>query len=1080
MTKPIAAQEDQLVLPSDWAARVLPRRGNAIRRPVALDPEAPAHMAAQIATSRADLETALSLEGGDPRRSAAGLAHLNGDPNPVGAAAVAALLRYTDRYSVVFSSGKDCALKGQELFAAWVIEHGLPFAVAAAVEDMCTETDWEPAQRHSETYELPAVAEGTADAFTWRLWTDRDGALLLARGLLAEASEDEYRRVVASVAAHLDTDLQQVAAAILLPDEHDWVAEACRARPAYAANARIELALWSVVTTAEQMQGWIHSLAPRYIYPETLAALVANLGTAAFGLFTEALEWNSLSTGLRSLLYEGIALLPADEAASHLVRHADRPEVLAGLKRAAELHPRRFARAVAGEGTAAPSTVRVRLAGVLQHSGHDLTEVLKGLSDLERAAVDGLLAEAAPPAVSIDDLPAPLRSPAWAERKRRRAPAPVDGLEAPTGTELVWAPGEREEILAKEPGFASWDEATFWTDEKDHGFGLADHVRGRLARGGAVTVPAVLAKPPGAPTDASALVPIRSREAAALAADWFARLKSARTHAADWLDRHREHAVPLLLPSAFGADKRQRDGGEAALRYLARRLGDDAVIAAAAPYGPEVLARLRDLLATDHRVPYAAAPKLGAWVDLLLLPPIMLRGNEYALPAETAMHFVSALALWTPRLPFPGVDDFAAACEPDSLQRFSVALFDLWIRSDAPSKDSWVVDQLGAFGGDEAVAALAPHIRKWPGQSQTERALQGLEVLACIGTDAAFRELRALHLLTKFPSVTTRAGILARRLAARRGLDFDQLTDRLALDHGMTDPANLVFDYGKRQFKLRFDSLLTPHLTDDAGKPRPRLPKPGLRDDEAVAKASFQRWKALVKAVEDTAEEHVRLLEAQMLNGRVFTRDDLRVLDAHPIIGAFTRRLVWFGPGGGFRIAEDGGFADVDDRECDPGDAIRLAHPALLGDDTAAWIRIFADYMLIQPFDQLSRPVPAFTEDELETGRLTRFDGFQGDFGTLGARFGWMELNGSPDGDDGWGWRLQRTVQGGCLLADVDPRPAPYSPDRDIVHTVTNVRLQANRNRHSEYARPLPARDLDPVTAAELLARLTGLRDASE
>jgi hypothetical protein len=166
MTESVAAQEDRLELPSDWAARVLPRRGNAIRRPVTLDPEAPARMAAQIEASRADLETAFGLDGADPVRSAAGLAHLNGDPNPLGAAAVAALLRYTDRYSAVFASGKESALKGQELFAAWVIEHGLPFAVAAAVEDMCTEIAWEPARRNAATYELPAVVEGTPDAFT--------------------------------------------------------------------------------------------------------------------------------------------------------------------------------------------------------------------------------------------------------------------------------------------------------------------------------------------------------------------------------------------------------------------------------------------------------------------------------------------------------------------------------------------------------------------------------------------------------------------------------------------------------------------------------------------------------------------------------------------------------------------------------------------------------------------------------------------------------------------------------------------------------------------------------------------------
>ena len=57
------------------------------------------------------------------------------------------------------------------------------------------------------------------------------------------------------------------------------------------------------------------------------------------------------------------------------------------------------------------------------------------------------------------------------------------------------------------------------------------------------------------------------------------------------------------------------------------------------------------------------------------------------------------------------------------------------------------------------------------------------------------------------------------------------------------------------------------------------------------------------------------------------------------------------------------------------GALIRLAHPVALGERLADWAEILADYEVLQPFAQLARPIMAFTERELTTGRLARFEG---------------------------------------------------------------------------------------------------------
>ncbi|MDN3239705.1 DUF4132 domain-containing protein [Glycomyces tritici] len=1073
MTEYVAVQEDRLELPAEWTEWVLPRRGHGTVIPVEPDTAASEKAAAAVEARREDVIAALASAECDPELSRAGLAHLGGEPNPTGAAAVLTLLRFVEPFrGSMFQTGGERAVANRELFAAVAADFGLPFAVSTGIEDLSIAFRW-GVPTSGGPADMPALVVGDASNMKWMVWSDREGVLPFARGLIAAAGDDEYRRVVESAAGHRATALRRVAAAILLPGERDWVADACDARDAYRGDPYIEELVWSIVADADQLKRLgLPRLAPSLVRHRLVAELVRNLGVDALPVLAKSLDHKSLDNAQRTLLFQAIALLPSDDAANLLVGRAAEPGALAAVKPAAARFPHRFARAVAAGAAVIAPAERVRLAGALRQEAVPLETVLKGLNETDRAAIETLLAEASPEIAAPDQLPEVFRTPPWAGHRRRRAAEPVPGLTAPAGFELHWGPGEREAALALEPGFAEWDETEFWTSDSETGLGFADRLRGRLARGG--DPEAVLGKLRESPKHASALVPIRSAEAAALAADWFARLKSGRVHAADWLDRHGEHAVRYLVPCALGDDKRLRDGGEAALRYLARRLGDQAVLDAAAAFGPDALARVMSLLATDARVPLSGSVKPGDWADPGMLPPVMLRGSETALPVVAVRHLISALALWSPRLPFPGVDDFAAHCDPGPLQRFSLALFDLWLRSDAPSKDSWAVDQLGAFGNDDTVAVLGPLVAQWPGRSQNDRAHTGLEVLAHIGTDAAFTALRDISRAFKFGNtVTERARELAERIATARGLTFEALADRLTPDHGAGEVVS--FDYGPRRFHLAFDRLLTPHLTDDAGKPRKALPKPGVRDDADAAKASIARCKALVKAVEDTAHTQVELLCAAMLNGRVFTLGDLRVLDAHPIGGVFTRRLAWFSRGAGFRIAEDGGFADVEDREFQPDpDAIRLAHPALLRDETPAWIALFADYELLQPFDQLARPRLHFTEEELETGRLRRFDGLQCGYADLGERIGWTHTLLTPGPDLAWGWRLQQPLPGGWLLAEASPEPDKHRPEPDLVHTVTRVRLQTNRNRRPEHARPLPGREVDPVAASELLARLTG------
>ncbi|MFC9971075.1 DUF4132 domain-containing protein [Spirillospora sp. NPDC127200] len=130
------------------------------------------------------------------------------------------------------------------------------------------------------------------------------------------------------------------------------------------------------------------------------------------------------------------------------------------------------------------------------------------------------------------------------------------------------------------------------------------------------------------------------------------------------------------------------------------------------------------------------------------------------------------------------------------------------------------------------------------------------------------------------------------------------------------------------------------------------------------------------------AADLLRRLEQAMATGRRWPLAEFRdLLVGHPLVGHVVRRLVWLaedeGTAASFRVAEDGTFADAaDDTLVLRGAAhVRVAHPALLDDEIKRWPELFADYEILQPFEQLARPVHAFTEQERAAGRLTRFEG---------------------------------------------------------------------------------------------------------
>ncbi|MFC6955967.1 DUF4132 domain-containing protein [Glycomyces mayteni] len=1083
-------------LPAAWTAKLLPRRGTRPGTPTEPEPDAPDLLAERFEVHADLLSRILHMKRNRRHRQPID-DYLSGAPDLAGAVAAGELLRYVGPHTPDEWSRLE--------LHAWLRAHGLAWAASAFVERHAVEI----AAYYTEGVR-PQMSGLHLTAASWHsyrsLHRDMDSGLVAElRAHLAAASDEEYRAVVAAVADHRGGPSQRLAAALLLPDEADWTAEVCEEYHEHNSSGGTDRFLFHFVSRAAHLKAArVHKFEEYYLDAERIAAALDSLGDQAFGLLSRTFgtRWQ-ISADNRRLLAKGLALLP--EGAAYLVANLDRPHAFDGAVEGARLHPEAALRAVAAAVPDAAAAQRGRLAAVAEAAG-----ALGGLAAAETAAVEGLAQDRVPDADPAD-LHYLFTAPPWTVKRRKAKPQVIEGLEPVGEPRLAWNEGERERWLDLVASYvddpetaASWrghsarrltgDSARYLLpsllafgppDAADPYYGqwLAsdaepgqDQILAILARYGPESIPKAVKAAEYCEFD-QVLGPVFSLDAARHVAERYARRKTDRALAAAWFARHGIAVATVLVPDALGADKDRRKYAEAALFHLAVRLGDKEIVAAAAPYGPEAAAAVAALFDGDPLEPRGAkVPRPGPWAVPVMFPQVLLEGRERALPEDAVRHLLTVLALATPEYPYPGLDVVAAACDRASLARFSRAVFEQWLAVGAPAKDQWALTQLAHFAEDATVWLLADRLREWPGDGQHKRAVAGLGVLGAIGTEEALRAVQTTADKAQFKALMWTAHEQIERIAAELGLSRDQLADRLVPDFGLG--GDLTVDYGTRKFTVAFDEQLRPFVIDEAGKARKSLPKPGAKDDDAVADDAYQRFQALRKELKSVAKEQVTRLESAMVSGRTWDAGEFRRhLVDHALTGHLARRLVWLADGAAFRVAEDGTFSDLDDDAFDlpAGAAVRLAHPALLGEDTGRWAALLADYEILQPFDQLDRPVLAFTAAELATGRLTRFEGATVDTGRLLglSRRGWTR--GYP-GDGGLVPGFTYALASRCFLV------LHVAPGIDLAYTAEHP-VQTTASVHladlgTFGTDPVPPTGpIDPVAAAEALgalARLTG------
>ena len=408
----------------------------------------------------------------------------------------------------------------------------------------------------------------------------------------------------------------------------------------------------------------------------------------------------------------------------------------------------------------------------------------------------------------------------------------------------------------------------------------------------------------------------------------------------------------------------------------------------AAKHALEMLGSALDAGAGDalDRIPEHLPPMGELWDPAALPAPLTLDG--VALDLEAIGHLGTMLRFSPLRPAYVGLEQVKEACDAESLDRFALALLERFVEGGAPATDMWMLYASAHLGGETCAAEVAQRLRSWAHQAQRTAdheshlpralTLAGLEVLAVNGTDVALVHIAELAKGGSATWIRRAAEQVLEQVREVREIPKARFEDDLVPDFGLGAAEDLVLDYGPRQFTLRFDENLQPVVIDELGEQKKSLPRPRKTDDEAKVEIAKRRVKDLEAAVKALAKSTLRRLEQAMIAGHRWTVASFRAQHAeHPLLRYVATHLVWAtvddeGRQSTFRVAEDGTFANIDDEATTlPESAkVTLPHPLALRDELSRWTELFADYQLLQPFEQLAREVHACPAADEESAEL--------------------------------------------------------------------------------------------------------------
>ena len=243
------------------------------------------------------------------------------------------------------------------------------------------------------------------------------------------------------------------------------------------------------------------------------------------------------------------------------------------------------------------------------------------------------------------------------------------------------------------------------------------------------------------------------------------------------------------------------------------------------------------------------------------------------------------------------------------------------------------------------------------------------------------------------------------RLAMKIGME------NLARTAGYKDPLRMEWDLEARSVQdlaiampsVSVDDTTVGLAIDESGAPRVVVEKNGQALKSVPAKLKKNKEvKEIRQRAADLKRQSSRMrksLEQSMCRGDVFTAEDLKSFENHPLLSPVTGKLLFTtGDKTGYPSRKDCTLLDFSGNriELEKGEQLRIAHPCDLAKtgDWSKWQEECFSSKRVQPFKQIFRELYVLTESEKKEGHASRrYEGHQVQAkmtaALLGAR-GWV------------------------------------------------------------------------------------------
>lgn len=374
------------------------------------------------------------------------------------------------------------------------------------------------------------------------------------------------------------------------------------------------------------------------------------------------------------------------------------------------------------------------------------------------------------------------------------------------------------------------------------------------------------------------------------------RFAAQRDLARQWILHWPEHTATALIPLVFTKSSDNSEAALLALRLLYEQGHGELLQTVANRWQrTDVWPALEQLLKQSPieiyptRIPKAP----DFWQPAMWSRPRLITNNQPV--TDDALEIIGEMLCFTQGGRFySGLEQLKTFCQPQTLAAFAWDLFTAWQQAGAPAKDNWAFLALSLFGDESTARDLTTQILAWPQEGKSARAVSGLNILTKMNNDMALIQLHHISQRAKSRPLRDNAAEFLQVVAENRGLSQEELADRLVPTLGLDDPQALIFDFGPRQFTVRFDENLNPVIFDQQNVRQKSVPRLRADDDQLKTPEALARLKGLKKDATQVSKNLLPRLETALRTTRRWSLADFHSLFVnHPFTRLVTQRLIW-------------------------------------------------------------------------------------------------------------------------------------------------------------------------------------------